>query len=218
MTTDNMPRVAQYWNTVAPNFDAIYSGEKSPVGRALDRWLRRDMYERFDWVMETAGDVRSKQIVDIGCGSGRFVSALAKRGAAHVTGVDVAPQMLKLARDLAAKEGVADACSFVHADVLHWETNERFDLAIAIGFWDYIANPLPRLRVIRRLTRGAFLSAWPRLWTWRTPVRKARLTALGCPVYFFQRENVHRLLREADFRVTAFDVVGKLYCVEARPI
>jgi SAM-dependent methyltransferase len=218
MRIDNAPAVARYWNTVAHDFDAIYTGAKSPVGRALDRWLRKDIYERFDWVMEKAGDVRGKQIVDIGCGSGRFVSALARRGAAHVTGVDVAPEMLKLARELVAKDGVADSCSFVQTDVLHWNPGEQFDLSIAIGFWDYIAEPSSRLRVIRRMTRGTFLSAWPRLWTWRTPIRKARLTTLGCPVYFFRREEVHRLLREAGFGVTGFDVVGKLYCVEAQAV
>jgi ubiquinone/menaquinone biosynthesis C-methylase UbiE len=214
---DNMPQVARYWNSVAHDFDAIYTGEKSPVGRVLDRVFRKDIYERFDWVMETAGDVRGKTVCDIGCGSGRFVSALARRGAAHVTGVDVAPEMLKLASELVRTEGVSDVCSFVNADVLDWKTDQQFDFTIAIGFWDYIADPLPRLRVIRRMTRGAFLSAWPRFWTWRMPVRKVRLTALGCPVYFFRREQVTQLLEEAGFRPGPLRVVGKLYCVEAHP-
>src|SRR5438128_11169965 len=107
MTTtkqDNMPQVKQFWNDVAHQFDAIYSGKKNGVARALDRWLRREIYQRFDWVMEQSGDVTGQKICDVGCGSGRFVAALAKRGAAHVTGVDIAPEMLKLARELAASE------------------------------------------------------------------------------------------------------------------
>jgi ubiquinone/menaquinone biosynthesis C-methylase UbiE len=217
MKTDNMSQVARFWNDVAHDFDAIYTGRKGVVGRALDRWLRKDIYERFDWVMEKAGNVAGLTACDIGCGSGRFVTALARQGAAHVTGVDVAPEMLKLARDLVRQDGVADHCSFVHADVLDWNTDEQFDLTIAIGFWDYIADPLPRLRVIRRMTRGSFLSAWPRFWTWRMPIRKVRLTALGCPVYFYRREQVTRLLEEAGFRPGPLQVVGKLYCVEGHP-
>ena len=161
MTTkpDNMPQVARFWNDVAHQFDAIYTGQKSAVGRALDKWFRRDIYQRFDWVMAEAGDVRGKTICDIGCGSGRFVTALAQRGAAHVTGVDVAPEMLKIARGLVEQDGVADRCDFVHADVQHWKTDQQFDLTIAIGFWDYIQDPTSRLQVIRSVTRGRFLSA-----------------------------------------------------------
>lgn len=214
---DEMPRVTRFWNSVARDFDAIYSGEKSPLARALDRWLRRDMYQRFEWVMEKAGDVRHARICDIGCGSGRFVSALARKGAAHVTGIDVAPQMIRVAREVVEGDGVAEACSFVHADVLDWRIDEPFDLTVAVGLWDYIADPGPRLRRIRELTRGRFLSTWPRRWTWRMPLRKVRLGLLGCPVHFFSRADVQRHLEAAGFRVESVDVLGKLFCVVARP-
>ena len=217
MPHDEMPRVTRFWNGVARDFDAIYSGDKGRLGRALDRCLRRDMYQRFDWVMEKAADVRGARVCDIGCGSGRFVTALARRGAAEVTGIDVAPEMLRLARELAVEEGVAGACRFVHADVLDWEAPEGFDLTLAIGVWDYIADPGPRLRRIRQLTRGKFLSTWPRRWTWRVPLRKARLGLLGCPVHFFSRADVHRHLEAAGFRVESLEVLGKLFCVVARP-
>jgi SAM-dependent methyltransferase len=218
MTQAIQAKVTRYWDRVASDFDAIYSGAKGPFRRALDRWFRTDMYQRFDWVMERAGDVAGQSICDIGCGSGRFVSALAGRGAAHVTGVDVAPEMLRLARDLTAREGVGDCCDFVLGDILDLEVERSYDLTIAIGFWDYIPDPPERLRRIRRITRGKFLSAWPRKWTWRAPIRKVRLGLLGCPVYFFSRDGIRRHLEAAGFRVARIDVVGKLYCVEADPV
>ena len=136
-------QIAQYWNNIAYDFDAIYTGKKNPLARGLDRWLRRDIYQRYEWVMNHAGDTRGMRICDVGCGSGRFVASLAKRGA-QVTGLDFAPEMLKLSRELAEKEGVAGRCQLVLSDVLDWKTNEKFDMVIAIGFWDYIADPLPR--------------------------------------------------------------------------
>lgn len=214
---DHVAQVAQYWNNIALDFDKIYSGDKNSFGRALDRWLRKDMYQRFDWVMRKTGNSHDKSICDLGCGSGRFVVALAKKGA-RITGVDVAPEMIKLASKLADREGVSSCCQFVCSDVLDWVTPQLYDVSIAIGFWDYVDDPRSRLRVIRGLTKTTFLSAWPRLWTWRVPVRKIRLTALGCPVHFYTRRQVKRLLEEARFEVVTCEVVGKLFCVEARPI
>jgi ubiquinone/menaquinone biosynthesis C-methylase UbiE len=219
MKKDNMPQVARFWNDIAEDFDTIYTGRKGAVGRALDQWFRKDIYQRFDWVMERCGDVRGLRICDIGCGSGRFVTEFAKRGAAHVTGVDVAPEMLRLSQQLVAHDGTAGCCDFVLADVLNWKTDQKFDIAIAIGFWDYIQDPPERLRLIRNMTKTTFLSAWPRFWTWRMPVRKVRLQYIkGCPVYFFRRQQITGMLREAGFEVVRCDTVGKLFCVEARPV
>jgi 2-polyprenyl-3-methyl-5-hydroxy-6-metoxy-1,4-benzoquinol methylase len=215
---DNMPQVSRFWNAIASEFDAIYTGaNKSGFNRLLDRVFRKDIYQRFDWVMETCGDVHGKTICDIGCGSGRFVTELARRGAAHVTGVDVAPEMLKLAQALVERDGVSEKCDFVLNDVLNWRTEQKFDISIAIGFWDYIQDPPERLRLIRNLTKGTFLSAWPRFWTWRMPVRKVRLQYIGgCPVYFFRKDPVLQMLDSAGFQVVNCQTIGKLFCVEAR--
>jgi len=214
---DTMPQVARFWNDIAHDFDAIYTGKKGPFARMLDRILRKDIYQRYDWVMRKSGDVRGKNIVDIGCGSGRFVTTFAKNGAQHVTGVDVAPEMIKLSSELVANDGVASVCEFHLADVLNWKTDQKYDIAIAIGFWDYIADPPERLRLIRQFTKGTFLSAWPRFWTWRMPIRKVRLTLEGCPVYFFRKRRVYKMLQDAGFEVVSCETVGKLFCVEARP-
>jgi len=212
--TSESRQVAEYWNRIANDFDAIYTGNKNPLARSLDRWLRRDMYQRFEWVMQQAGDVRGKSVCDIGCGSGRFVTSLAKRGA-QVTGVDFAPEMLKLAGQLAEKEGVAERCQFVLSDVLDWKTDQKFDLVIAIGFWDYVADPFPRLQVIRQLTRTTFLSAWPRSATLRAAIRKVRLQAAGCPVYFWSAQQVEHYLTRAGFREESREIVGQLHCVRS---
>jgi len=112
MTHDETRQVAEYWNRIASDFDAIYTGEKNQIARQLDRWLRRDMYQRFAWVMQQAEDMGPRTVCDVGCGSGRFVTALAQRGA-RVTGLDFAPEMLRLARELAKKaawQTIATSC------------------------------------------------------------------------------------------------------------
>jgi hypothetical protein len=42
--------------------------------------------------------------------------------------------MLDLARDLVKQTGEADRCNFVLSDILDWQTSDKFDLVIAIGF------------------------------------------------------------------------------------
>ena len=39
--SDESHQIAKYWNDIADKFDAIYTGDKSPIARGLDRWLRR---------------------------------------------------------------------------------------------------------------------------------------------------------------------------------
>ena len=51
MKADVAAQVADYWNKIAPEFDKIYSGEKGWLGRRLDQWLRADMYQRYNWVV-----------------------------------------------------------------------------------------------------------------------------------------------------------------------
>ncbi len=105
--TDESEQIAKYWNDIANDFDAIYTGNKGPIGRGLDKWLRKDIYQRYEWVMRESGpspDLNGMTICDVGCGSGRFVATLAKRGA-QVTGLDFAPEMLRLSQQLVEKEG-----------------------------------------------------------------------------------------------------------------
>ena len=116
-----------------------------------------------------------------------------------------------MSKELVTADGTADKCDFVLNDVLNWKTSNTYDITIAIGFWDYIQEPPERLRLIRKMTRKTFLSAWPRFWTWRMPVRKVRLQYIqGCPVYFFRRAQVEEMLRASGFEVVRCDTVGKL--------
>ena len=125
--------------------------------------------------------------------------------------------MLKLAGQLAEKEGVADRCNFVLSDVLDWKTNEKFDMVIAIGFWDYVADPLPRLQVIRGITKSNLFCP-ARAGTVRAAIRKIRLKADGCPVYFFSLPQVEDYLQRAGFRVDSHEILGELHCVRSTAI
>jgi len=74
------------------------------------------------------GDLREKTILDVGCGEGEDGMILAKLGA-RVTGLDVSPAAIELARQRAAVNGVSERTRFVCAPLDAADLPERsFDV------------------------------------------------------------------------------------------
>ncbi|MBM4033423.1 MAG: glycosyltransferase [Planctomycetes bacterium] len=208
-------KVRSHFRATAAEFDAIYSGEKGALGRWLDHLLRWDMYERFRRTVAecSVGGASVPRVLDVGCGSGRFSVAAAKAGAREVLGLDFAPSMLDIARQLAERQGVGGRCRFEAADFMERRFAEPFDITLAIGLFDYVADCAPFLRKMRRVSRLKVVATFPRRWTWRAPVRKLRLALRGCPVFFFTRPQVERLMAGAGFKRFTIERIGKIYFV-----
>lgn len=106
----------------APNFD--------PFARYYDLEFAGytadiDLFEQF---ARRAGP----RLLELGCGTGRVLVPLCQRGLA-VTGVDVSPAMLDVARRKAGDAGVLDRARLVQGDIrdLSGLSDERFDLAFS---------------------------------------------------------------------------------------
>ncbi len=204
---------AAYWNRESGAFQSIYSHEKSALANLLDRVFRKDMYKRFEFTIEHADPVSGRTFLDVGCGNGLYAIELAKRKAARVTGIDIAENMLQLCRDNAAREGVSGTCEFIHSDLLEFGSSVHSDVSIGIGLFDYISDPLPVLTKMCQVTKDRAIVSFPRLWTWRAPVRKVRLFLRNCDVHFYSRRRVLTLMKEAGFAQQEIVRVGKLFCV-----
>ena len=87
---------------------------------------------QIDWFWEKMGFQAGQELLDVTCGPGLYATELAKRGC-RVLGIDFAPAAIEYARELAEKEGMAERCDFVLADVLeHPFPENRFDQAILL--------------------------------------------------------------------------------------
>lgn len=205
----------RYWNNEADAFSRIYSHRKSTLSNMLDHVFRKDMYERYVFTIEHCEPIAGRTFLDVGCGNGMYSLELARKDARRVLGLDIAEVMIGLCKQASQKENLDDRCEFVQTDLLAYESNEKFDVSFGIGLFDYIKDPVPVLKKMREMSKDKAILAFPRYWTWRAPVRKVRLNARGCDVFFYTKPQLAEMLREAGFKRHEVYKVGKLHCVVA---
>jgi len=206
-----------FWDQEVESFDAIYSHKKSRFANFLDHTLRWDMYERYRYTLENSEPIAGSTFLDVGCGSGRYALEFARKDAEKVTGIDISRNMIQICKLRAQKEGFVATTRFLQTDLLDYGTNEKTDVTIGIGLFDYIKDPLPVLTKMREVTKSKVIATFPRAGTWRVPLRKIRLSLKGCPVYFYTRRKLYKLLRQAGFKKCKLSKIGQLYCVTAFP-
>ena len=193
----------------ARRFDAIYSGEGGVLQRAWDRVTRENIVWRFHETLAAAPDVQGKRVLDAGCGPGRYCAAFAIRGA-RVTGIDFAPAMIEEARRLAIEAQVNDRCDFIVSEVLAFQADEPFDVVIANGFFDYIADPVTVLRHLRTLNRGTLIATFPLYTALRMPFRKLWRMGQRCYVRFYTRRGIIADCEAAGYRIDRLERHGPI--------
>jgi 2-polyprenyl-3-methyl-5-hydroxy-6-metoxy-1,4-benzoquinol methylase len=206
-----------FWNSEADAFQRIYTHRKSKFANTLDQIFRKDMYERFVFTIEHCEPIKGRTFLDVGCGNALYSLELARKGAAKVVGIDISEVMIGLCKQSSENENLTDVCTFIQTDLLDYKPESTFDVSFGIGLFDYVSDPLPVMKRMREVSTDRAIMAFPRLWTWRAPIRKMRLARKGCDVFFYSKAKIEKLLRDAGFSRQEIFKVGKLYCVVAYP-
>ncbi len=217
MKATNSGKVQKFFTERASEFEAIYRPRKGPLHRFLDWYFRRSIPARFRLTLENCQPIEGRSVLDIGCGPGHYLVEFAKRGADRVVGIDFSEKMLEIVSENASLVGVSDKLELVCGDFLTHSFEQKFDYSLAIGFFDYIPDPLPYIEKAKSLSTKLMVMSFPKKWLLRTIIRKVRLTLKGCPVYFYPRSKIVRLLKEAgisDYRILS---VYRDYLVLAKP-
>lgn len=118
--------------------EVVYSRYASVVKRYPKTWDERaanswaSAFKRYlsGWLP----DDRNARIVDLGCGSGRFLHLLRKLGYSNVTGIDISSEQVELARQIHHHVVEGDALEFL------MNSNERFDLLVALDFIEHLTK------------------------------------------------------------------------------
>lgn len=133
----------------AAEYDAWYS---TPEGRRLDALEKTAVWRA---VRPKAGETA----LDVGCGTGNYSLALARRGLT-VTGVDVSTDMLAAAE---RKARGLESVKFMRADATALPfAPESFDLVLSVTAFEFVKDPARAVSECWRVLRpgGRLVVAW----------------------------------------------------------
>jgi SAM-dependent methyltransferase len=188
-----------YFQRRAGRFAAFYSSE--PVARVLGRG---PLFDRLELAVDTARSLPAARVLDVGCGSGPLFAPLAAQGI-HITGIDPAEAMVTLANEQAAVFP-----SLIEVEQRGWESIEEvdaYDLAVALGVFDYVDDPVALLTRMGRAAPhvvGSFPAPGLRLL-----LRKVRYGARGVGVHGYRAHGFDRLAVGAGLEVVEIHPLGR---------
>lgn len=188
-STDSTGRVREHFRRKAFSFDRLYDEE-----HALQRLLRPGLFNRRAFALEVAREYEAPRVLDVGGGSGRIGEFFLDQGASRYVDVDLSDSMLDLARERLERFG--DKVMLVQGDFLETAIPGSYDVVLALGYFDYIANPQAHVQRIGELLApgGSVVASYPR-WTWtKGPIRKLRYEMINnCPIFDYTRDGLMQL-------------------------
>jgi 2-polyprenyl-3-methyl-5-hydroxy-6-metoxy-1,4-benzoquinol methylase len=193
------PNAATFFNAFAETFDTIYDHKRNLVMRWIDSTFRSDMFIRYALTFEALKEIKGSTVLDVGCGSGPYIIEAFKRGAARVTGIDPAPNMLALVQERLRHNGVEESrCNLIEG-IFPGVRVDPHDFAIVMGVMDYVADPQSFLSALRPLVKRLAVISFPSEHWLRTPLRKVRYRLRRCPLYFYDDARIQNLGSAAGF-------------------
>ena len=137
------------------------------------RHIRATVDEYWGLDPEALRPLTGRRAADIGCGAGLLAEPLARLGA-RVTAIDAAPENIAVAREHAAKQGLAIHYRVGGVEAL---TGEQFDLVTSMEVIEHVADPAAFVAGLARLLApdGIMILSTPN----RTPLSRLALIHLG---------------------------------------
>jgi SAM-dependent methyltransferase len=190
-----MTPTRRYFDRHARSFDRVY-------GR---RSLRRAPRRGREVAVSIVAAHQAPAVLDVGCGPGRVAEAVIEAGAARYVGIDFSAEMLALAR---RRLDGCDGVELIEGDFLDADVSGAFDVVIALGLFDYLAEPARAAAWLRAHCRSTLVASFPR-WEWiKAPLRHFYYRLYGCRLFEYSEAGVEELLSEAGFSSVEFPARG----------
>jgi 2-polyprenyl-3-methyl-5-hydroxy-6-metoxy-1,4-benzoquinol methylase len=208
----------QVWDAHAVRWDQIYDGSGRVWGRMWDGLTRSNIPRRFERCFQWHPSLTASAVLDIGCGSGRYVAEAIARGARYVVAVDSSSRMIEMAYGFVERTSSAEAVEFRCEDIMTSQLQGRFDLVIAVGVFDYIEDPSELCRRSAAWCRGSFVASFPHRFSLRWIPRLVYWRRQGIRARFYSRGEIRSLTRGANLQVDRLERIGPVYLLRARPL
>jgi SAM-dependent methyltransferase len=206
-----LPATRRYFEKRADAIDRFYA-QPTTGNHVLRRgpWRGREL--AFSLLTRNPG----ASVLDLGCGPGRVAESVIEAGAASYVGIDLSAHMLALAGKRLDRFATVE---LVEGDFLDLDVPRAFDIVLALGLFDYLAEPARAAEWMRARCSSTLLASFTR-WDWlKGPIRHFHYELLHrCPIHDYTESGVEAMLRGAGFSGVEFVSRGRRgFFVEAGP-
>ncbi len=158
MIQDRNPKAVDHFDWYAQDgrWDQLYD-PGNPVSHSFLTRRRRSV--------ELMRDLEGKTVLDLGCGTGALIPALAGITGINYLGVDAAPNMVQESQNLLHSLQLEDTFSIKTSDVRDVPVEDgSFDRVVGMGLLEYFDDPTPVIREACRvcLPGGLIVFSTPR--------------------------------------------------------
>lgn len=192
-----------FWDSYSDTFNSIYGTKNTLFNRCINNLFRKSMKLRFFEILNRIPE-SAQSVLDIGCGPGHYCINLAKKNIPVIRGIDFSREMIELAVINSKKEKVDDTINFSICDFSKFQTEDKYEYSIMMGFIEYFENPDEIIRkAIDATTKKLFIS-FPKkggFLAWQRQIRYKK----RCYLKLYSRNELENLLK---------NIGGKSFLIE----
>jgi len=200
-TSEEVQTARRYFGSFAEDYHRAFQGAGRELFQgSINRLFRKKTFQlRTHIVSQLLSEhgIDGKRVLDLGCGSGE-VSILAATLGAHVTGLDIVPQMIALAQQSALAAGVADLTEFRVSDIMA-DRLEPCDVTLLVGVIEYYRDLETLLRRASDATRELLIIADTRGPWWRRLLRRVLARVKRFNLYYRSPAQLTAILARSGF-------------------
>lgn len=189
----------KYWDEKIKEWTRVSYGKKVSHVSLIERLanlFRDPITGRMAVALEIVRPkVKNKTILDMGCGLGDFCFAVLKYQPRKVIGIDLSGVAIKEAQKRAAKKKVGKKVKFIQGNVIGMKKLPKFDMAVGLGFIDYLNEE--ELKTLFRLFSGRyfFFSVFEKKLSLVNLIHAAYVKSQKCPGAFkYSREELRKIV------------------------